>query len=107
MKNDARSLIAVAFFLGLSGAVKGATKDDIIMTLPFEFVAGGKILPAGTYTVRHVSDESAGPLILAKNVGMSSWRSGNWQFDLLTASVARSMARQEIADSTRSELARA
>ena len=72
MKNYAKILITVAFFLGLSGAVKAATPDDIIVKLPFEFVAGGKTLPAGTYTVRHVSDETAGPLLLTnRDIGRS------------------------------------
>jgi len=35
-------------------------------------VAGGKTLPAGTYTVRHVSDESSGPLILTNRENGSS-----------------------------------
>jgi hypothetical protein len=72
MKNYARILVAVVFCLGLSGAVRAATQDDIVVKLPFEFVAGGKTLAAGTYTVRHVSDESAGPLILTNRDNGSS-----------------------------------
>jgi hypothetical protein len=72
MKNYARILVAVVFFLGLSGAVKAATPDDIMVKLPFEFVAGGKTLPAGTYTVRHVSDEPSGPLMISNRDNGSS-----------------------------------
>jgi hypothetical protein len=64
MSNYARILVAVVFFLGLSGAAKAATHDDIIVKLSFGFVVGGKTFPAGTYTVRHVSDQISGPLIL-------------------------------------------
>src|SRR5580700_8611893 len=72
MKNYARSLVAVVFCLGLGGAARAATQDDIVVNLPFEFVAGGTTQPAGTYTVRHVSDETAGPLILTNRDNGSS-----------------------------------
>jgi hypothetical protein len=72
MKNYARILIAVIVILGLSGAAKAATQDDIIVKLPFEFVAGGKTLPAGTYTVRHLTDDVSGPLILTNRDNGSS-----------------------------------
>jgi len=72
MKNYARIVTAVVFFLGLSGAARAAIQDDIVVRLPFKFVAGGKTLPAGTYTVRHVSDESSGPLILTNRENGSS-----------------------------------
>ena len=72
MKNYARILTAVVFSLGLSGAARAATQDDIVVKLPFKFVVGGKMLPAGTYTVRHVSDETAGPLILTNRDNGSS-----------------------------------
>jgi hypothetical protein len=72
MKSYARMLIAVVFFLGLSGAAKAATQDDIIVKLPFEFVAAGKTLPAGTYVVRHLTDDISGPLILTNRDNGSS-----------------------------------
>jgi hypothetical protein len=72
MKNYAGILVAVVFSLGLSGAARAATQDDVVVKLPFEFVAGGKTLPAGTYVVRHLSDESSGPLILTNRDNGSS-----------------------------------
>jgi hypothetical protein len=72
MRNYARILVAIVFSLGLSGAARAATQDGIVVKLPFEFVAGGKTLPAGTYTVRRVSDESSGPLILTNRDNGSS-----------------------------------
>jgi hypothetical protein len=72
MKNYARILVAAVLFLGLSGAAKAATQDGIVVKLPFEFVAGGKTLPAGTYTVRHWSDDISGPLILTSRENGSS-----------------------------------
>jgi hypothetical protein len=72
MKNYARILVAVVLSLALGGAARAATQDDIVVKLPFEFVAGGKTLPAGTYAVRHLSDESSGPLILTNRENGSS-----------------------------------
>jgi len=72
MKNYASILIAVVFSLGLSGAARAATQDDIVVKLPFKFVVGGKMLPAGTYMVRHVSDDSSGPLIITNRENGSS-----------------------------------
>jgi hypothetical protein len=42
------------------------------MTVPYEFVAGGKTLPAGTYTVTRVSEDRFGGLILSSYETRSS-----------------------------------
>ena len=63
MKQYSKTLVAIAFFLGLAGAVKAETAD--IVTVPFEFVVGAKVLPAGTYTVRNVSDDRSSPLVIS------------------------------------------
>ena len=60
MKKYARIVVAIVFILGLSGAAKAESQDGIIVTLPFKFVVGGKTLPAGTYTMRNVSDDPSG-----------------------------------------------
>jgi hypothetical protein len=60
MKKYARILVAVASLLGLSGVAKAEIQGGIIATLPFEFVVGGETLPSGTYTVRHLSDDTCG-----------------------------------------------
>jgi hypothetical protein len=65
MKNYARALVAIAFFLGLTGAVKAQGQDGVIVAMPFEFVAGAKTLPAGTYTVRNSSDDRTGTLVIS------------------------------------------
>jgi hypothetical protein len=64
MKKYARILVAAAFVLGLSGIAKAASKEGIIVKLPFEFVVDGQTLSAGTYTVRRLSSDNSGPLIL-------------------------------------------
>ena len=67
MNKYARILVAIAFILGLSGAVKAESQDGIMVTLPFKFVVGGKTLPAGTYTVRNASDDPSGALIITNH----------------------------------------
>jgi hypothetical protein len=64
MKKYSRIMVAVAFVIGLSGVAKAASQEGIIVKLPFEFVVDGKTLPAGTYTVRHASNDNSGPLLL-------------------------------------------
>jgi hypothetical protein len=60
----------------LSGSVKRGTsyaygvtanaelQPEIVVTLPFEFVVGGKTLPAGTYTVKRFSQQPFDTLML-------------------------------------------
>jgi hypothetical protein len=55
MNKYARLLVAITILLGLSVAAKTETRAEIVVTLPFGFVIGGKTLPAGTYTVSRLS----------------------------------------------------
>ena len=50
-----RTLIALVGFAALAIAAKAQVIDQIVVTIPFEFVAAGKILPAGAYKVNRVS----------------------------------------------------
>jgi hypothetical protein len=65
MKQYARTLVAIAFLFGLAGAVKAEAETADIVTVPFEFVVGAKVLPAGTYTVRSLSDDRSGTLMIS------------------------------------------
>jgi hypothetical protein len=64
MKKYARILVAVAFLLGLGVTANAELQPEIVVNLPFEFVAGGKTLPAGTYTVKRFSQQPFDALIL-------------------------------------------
>jgi len=70
MKKYAKMLVAIVFILGFSGAAKAENQDAVIVTLPFKFAVGGKTLPAGTYTVRNVSGDPSG-LLMITNHGTS------------------------------------
>jgi hypothetical protein len=64
MKNYARTLVAIAFLLGLTSAVNAKAQDGVIVVMPFEFVAGAKLMPAGTYEVRASSDDKTSSTLL-------------------------------------------
>jgi hypothetical protein len=57
-------LVAAVGILGLGLAAKAELRTEIVVTLPFEFVASGQTLPAGTYTVSRFSDDKYDGLIL-------------------------------------------
>jgi hypothetical protein len=54
-RQSLRFLMAALCLAGLSVAVKAQVSDQIVVTIPFEFVVGGKTLPAGTYRGNRVS----------------------------------------------------
>jgi hypothetical protein len=72
MKKYAKILVAIVFILGLGGSAKAESQDGVIVTLPFKFVVGRKTLPAGTYTVRNVSDNPSGLLMITNHDGSKS-----------------------------------
>ncbi|MGA2848807.1 MAG: hypothetical protein ABSE46_07420 [Terracidiphilus sp.] len=65
MKKYARTLVAIAFLLGLTTAVRAESQDGVIVAMPFEFVVGAKSLPAGTYEVRNSSDDKSSTLVIS------------------------------------------
>jgi hypothetical protein len=67
MKKICASLLLTligALGLGLAAQAQTQTRTETVVTLPFEFVASDKTLPAGRYTLRPVSDDPADGLIL-------------------------------------------
>jgi hypothetical protein len=59
-----RIVVALVGFAGLGVTAKAQAVDQVVVTIPFEFVAAGKTLPAGTYTVNRLSDDRIGALVL-------------------------------------------
>ena len=72
MKKYARLLVAITFLFGLGVAAKAETPPEIVVTLPFGFVVGGKTLPAGTYTVSRWSGDKFGSLMLTSHGNRAS-----------------------------------
>jgi hypothetical protein len=52
----------LSLFFGLAGLVTtahGQAADQIVVNIPYDFVAAGKTLPAGTYNVARVKSPMA------------------------------------------------
>jgi hypothetical protein len=60
-----RIVVALVGVAGLGIATKGQVVDQIVVTVPFEFVVAGTTLPAGTYRVHRVSDDPSEGLVLS------------------------------------------
>jgi hypothetical protein len=50
-----RILSAVFALAAFGAAARAQAVDQLVVNIPYEFVAAGKTLPAGTYTVRRIS----------------------------------------------------
>jgi hypothetical protein len=60
-----RILVALVGLAGLGVAANAQTVDQVVATIPFEFVVAGKTLPAGTYWVRRVFDSNERTLVIS------------------------------------------
>ena len=68
MKKYLAGIFAAVFSMAaFAMAAPAATSDQLLVTIPYDFVVGGKTLPAGTYRVSRVSTTDLGTLLL-KNV---------------------------------------
>ena len=65
MKKYAKTLLAIAFLLGFTSVVKAESQDGVIVNMPFDFVAGATLLPAGTYTMRSSSDDRSSTVVIS------------------------------------------
>ncbi len=72
MKKHAGLLVAITLLFGLGVAAKAETRAEIVVTLPFAFVVGGKTLPAGTYSVSRWSGDKFGSLMLTSHDNRAS-----------------------------------
>jgi hypothetical protein len=57
-KHYSAVVLALVCILGLGVTAQAQDAGGVIVKVPFEFVAGGKTLPAGTYRVSRVSPET-------------------------------------------------
>ena len=71
MKKYVNILVALVCLLGLGVAAKANIRTEAIVTVPFEFVVGGKTLPAGTYTVSSLDDKHQGLVLRNHKDGTS------------------------------------
>jgi hypothetical protein len=57
-------VLTLTCLLGLGMSASAQDTSNIVVKVPFEFVAGGKTLPAGTYSIGRVSPDSRSGLII-------------------------------------------
>ena len=57
-------VLTLTFLLGLGISARAQDVDKVAVNVPFEFVAGGQTLPAGTYSVSRVSDQAFPALVI-------------------------------------------
>jgi len=60
-------VLTVTCLLGLSMSAHAQDVDKVAVNVPFDFVAGGQSLPAGTYTISRVSDQTSSALLIRSN----------------------------------------
>jgi hypothetical protein len=58
MKHCVRVLSALFGFAALAITAKGQVQDQLVVKIPYEFVVAGQTLPAGSYTVKRVSEQN-------------------------------------------------
>ena len=64
IKKYARVLSAMALLCGMGVAANAELRDDVAVIVPFNFVVGHKMLPAGSYKVTSLSLNQFSPLQL-------------------------------------------
>ena len=67
-----RIAVALVSFAGLGVTAKAQVVDQVVVTIPFQFVVAGKTLPAGTYHVNRVSDDKWEGLIFSNGKNRAS-----------------------------------
>src|ERR1700740_1562599 len=59
------ALLILTSLFGLVVGASAETRREVTVTIPYQFVAGGRTLPAGTYTVSRLSDDRLAGLSIA------------------------------------------
>ena len=68
MKNSFSAVVlTLTCLLGLGISARAQDVDKVVVNVPFEFVAGGQTLPAGTYGISRVSDQAYEALLIRSN----------------------------------------
>ena len=58
-KHYASILLTLVSLVSLGVGAEGQDRREVVVTVPYEFVAGGITLPAGAYTVSRINDQNA------------------------------------------------
>lgn len=71
-KQISRALLGLAATLALAFAANAQDLHAVVIRVPFDFVAGGKQMPAGRYTVRRVKSDAETTLLIRGEDGRPS-----------------------------------
>ncbi|HEX7313383.1 MAG TPA: hypothetical protein VF297_05655 [Pyrinomonadaceae bacterium] len=71
-KQISRALLGLSAALVLAVAVNAQAFHAVVISVPFDFVAGEKVMPAGRYTVRRVTADAESALIIRGEDGRST-----------------------------------
>jgi len=66
-KSFSAVVLTLTCLLGLGLSARAQDVDKVVVSVPFEFVAGGQTLPAGTYSVSRSSDQGYEALLIRSN----------------------------------------
>lgn len=65
----ASALLIIIGLFGFAAGAKAETHAEVIVKIPYEFVAGGRTLPAGTYRVSRSDDRRSVLSIVSREQG--------------------------------------
>jgi hypothetical protein len=71
-KQISRALLGLAAALALAVAANAQVSGAVVINVPFDFVAGGKQLPAGRYTVSRMRSDSETSLLIRREDGRAA-----------------------------------
>jgi len=71
-KQISRALLGLAAALALAVAANAQVLHEVTVRVPFDFFAGGKLMPAGRYDVRRVRSDAETALIIRSEDGRTS-----------------------------------
>ena len=65
MKKYSVVAVTLLFCCGMAFTAHAQEGGKVVVTVPFEFMAGGQTLPAGTYTIGKISSDIRSPLVIS------------------------------------------
>lgn len=71
-KQISRTLLGLAATLALAVAANAQVMRTDLISIPFDFVAGGKQMPAGRYSVRRIRPDAEAALLIRSEDGRAS-----------------------------------
>lgn len=71
MKKYSVVAVTLLFCCGMALTAHAQEEGKVVVTVPFEFIAGSKTLPAGTYTIGRLSLDTGSPLVISSRTNSS------------------------------------